>query len=103
MADKLLSDIVSSNTYCWLFYNSLGINFIYQGIDGIGISVIRLLYIRKGTWVKYNFGEFKLLYIVALFNVMFTGVMIYGHSIENISTRSVYNTCMGHNEKFQVC
>ena len=100
--DEHFGDLVSGNTYCWTFYHSLSINFIYQGIDGIGISVIRLLYIKKGTWVKYKFGEFKLLCVIGLLNGFVTILLLYWYSIENISNRSMCNVCMGHSQKFQV-
>ncbi len=100
--DEHFGDLVSGNTYCWTFYHSLSLNFIYQGIDGIGISIIRLLYIKKGTWVKYKFGEFKLLCVIGLLNGFVTMLLLYWYSIENLSNRSIYNVCMGHSQKFQV-
>ena len=75
---------------------------MYQAMDGVGIAVYRYLYIRKGAWVKYTFGETKLLIVVGLYNVFITGLIVFLYSIENISSRSIYNMCMGHSQKFQV-
>ena len=100
MIDLLPFDI--SNTYCWTFYHFLGFSFIYQAIDGIGIAIVRLLYIKNGTWVRYRFGEFKLLFVVGLFIALLTSSMLYVYNIENIRNRSIYNICMGQSEKFQV-
>jgi hypothetical protein len=102
IVDKLLGHFMSGNTYCWTFYHFLSVNLMYQAMDGVGIAVYRYLYIRKGAWVKYTFGEMKLLIVVGLYNVFITGLIVFLYSIENISSRSIYNMCMGHSQKFQV-
>ena len=102
VADQLLGEFVSSNTYCWTFYHSLTLTMTYQGVEGIGMSIFRMLYIKKGTWVKYTFGELKLLLLIGLFNGLITSLLFYCYSIENIASRSMYNICMGHSQEFQV-
>ena len=100
--DQVLGGVVSGNTYCWIFYNSMTLNYFYTGFDGIGTSFFRLLYIKKGTWIKYKFGEFRLLLMVGLLVCLVTGIEIYWFTAENISSRSMYNTCFGHSNHFQV-
>jgi len=102
MMDSLQIDALSSNTYCWTYYHLWCLTFTYQAIDGIGISVIRLLYIKYGTWVRFKFGEFRLFFVVEFIIALLTSVTLFAYSIENISNRSVYNVCMGHSEKYQV-
>jgi hypothetical protein len=102
MVDKLLGDFMSNNTFCWTFYHLMSLSLMYQGMDAIGISVFRFLYIRKGAWVKYTFGEFNLLFLVGIFNVSVTCLIVYLYSIENISSRSIFNMCMGHSQNFEV-
>ena len=101
-ADEFLGGFVSSNTYCWFFYQTLSFNNIYQGIDGIGISVLRYLYIKKGTWVKYKFGEFKMLFIIVWLNSSVALLGLYMYNIEISASRSMYNICMGRTYNFQV-
>ncbi len=102
MADEMLGDFMSSNTFCWGFYHIMSLSLMYQGMDAIGISAFRLLYIKKGAWIKFTFGEFKLLFLVGLFNVSITCFIVYLYSIENISSRSIFNMCMGHSQTFEV-
>ena len=101
-ADETLTGVVSGNTYCWIFYHSLSLNLLYQITDGIGTSIFRLLYIKRGTWVKYKFGECSLLILIIFFNGLVTCLLMYGYSIENIASRSMYNTCMGYTQNYQV-
>ena len=101
-ADEFLGGFVSSNTYCWFFYQTLSFNNIYQGIDGIGISVLRYLYIKKGTWVKYKFGEKRLICLASLINMLVGFALTYMYELENISNRSSFNICKGHSHYFEV-
>lgn len=75
---------------------------VYQGVDGIGMSVLRYLYIKKGTWIKYKFGEIKLLLIIMLLNTFIAALEMYLYNVEISPSRSMYNICMGHSSNFQV-
>ena len=101
-ADEFLGGLVSSNSYCRFFYHMASLNMVYQGLDGIGISVMRYLYIKKGTWIKYTFGEMKLLVIIVLVNILVAFLELYVYNIEITATRSMYNICMGRTYNFQV-
>ena len=61
MIEKYFGNIISGNTYCWFYFYVQCVTVAYRGIDGLGIAIVRLLYIKKGTWVKYKFGEQKLI------------------------------------------
>ncbi len=102
MIDKYFGTIISGNTYCWVYFYTHVLNVTYRGVDGLGIALIRFLYIKKGTWLKYKFGDQRFLFLVAI-NIwavcLFT---VYFFGSENVSNRSIYNTCMGHNEAFEV-
>lgn len=62
----------------------------------------RLLYIKHGTWIRYTFGEFRLLNRLELATFLLSGLVLYLYNLENVSNRSIYNICMGHSETFQV-
>ena len=83
--------LLSGNSYCWIFFYNSTFMVSYSATNGLCIAIVRLLYIKKGSWLRYDFGEMA---ASALLTVM------YGHEIS--SNRSAYNLCMGHSHEFQV-
>jgi hypothetical protein len=88
--------------YCWVYFYIQILNITYRGVDGLGIALIRFLYIKKGNWLKYKFGEQSFLIWVEITIWVVCLIMVYFFGSENISNRTIYNTCMGHNEAFEV-
>jgi hypothetical protein len=102
MVDKYIGNVISGNTYCWIYFYIQILNLAYRGADGLSIAVIRFFYIKKGSWVKYKFGERKLLFLFGIAIWTFSCVMMYLYGSENISNRSLYNMCKGHTQAFEV-
>ncbi len=57
----LFGKLFGKELFCLIFFNAHLLNVSYLAADGLGIAILRLLYIKKGTWIKYTFGEVKLL------------------------------------------
>jgi hypothetical protein len=87
---------------CLVFFNIYLINVSYLTADGLGIALVRLLYIKKGRWLKYTFGEIKLLMLTGLGIALTAITLMSMFSFANKSKRSPYLLCMGHNQNFQV-
>jgi hypothetical protein len=102
MIDRYIGNVISGNTYCWIFFYIQNLNLIYHGADGLAIAVIRFFYIKKGSWLKYKFGERKLLLLFGITIWAFSFVMMYLYGSENISNRSLCNMCKGHTQAFEV-
>ena len=102
MIEKYFGSIISGNMYCWVYFYIQTLNITYRGVDGLGIALIRFLYIKKGNWLKYKFGERRFLLWVEITIWVVCFIMVYYFGSENISNRTIYNTCMGHNEAFEV-
>jgi hypothetical protein len=102
MIEKYFGSIISGNMYCWVYFYIQTLNITYRGVDGLGIALIRFLYIKKGNWLKYKFGEQSFLIWVEITIWVVCLIMVYFFGSENISNRTIYNTCMGHNEAFEV-
>ena len=92
----------NSSSYCW-FFNYVGCFMVlYLNLNGLGIAIVRVVYIKQGSWLKHKFGEKKL---IATVNILVTGTavaMTYLFVVENSAKRSTFNMCMGHTEQFQV-
>ena len=98
----IFGNVIDKESFCLVFFNAHLLNVSYLATDGLGIAIIRLLYIKKGTWIKYSFGEIKLLFLTGL-GIAFTSfALVCMFSLANKSKRSPYLLCMGHNQKFQV-
>ena len=102
MIEKYFGDVISGNTYCWFYFYTQSLSITYRGVNGLGIAVIRFLYIKRGTWVKYNIGEWTLIFWVGIKISSVSCLIIYLYGMENVSNRSLYNTCMGHSQTFEV-
>ena len=102
MIDQYFGNVISGNSFCWIYFYIQNVNIIYRAVDGLGIAVIRFFYIKRGTWVKYKFGEWKLIWLVGIKIWALSCVMIYLYGLENVSNRSIYNICQGHSQPFEV-
>jgi hypothetical protein len=98
----VFGNIISGSNYCWIFYYVQIVNVIYRTVSGLGMALIRVLYIKKGTWVRFKIGEAALLALAGAINVGFSTLLIFLYGVDNISNRSIFNFCMGHTQTFQV-
>ena len=83
------------------FYNSTFM-VSYSATNGLCIAIVRLLYIKKGSWLRYDFGEMRMIRITVVSSMAASALLtiMYGHEIS--SNRSAYNLCMGHSHEYQV-
>jgi hypothetical protein len=100
--EDLFGEILSRENYCWSFFYIHTWSIIYFAADGLGMAVVRLVYIKNGTWLKYRFGEMKLLGIAGTGIVVISILLTSLYGTENTSKHSVYNMCTGQNQEFQV-
>ena len=94
-SSELIEPFFDSHIYCHVLGCIQVFGGIYFAGDGICIAIVRLLYVKRGSWVRYTCGEFCLVNMVAGISILNAALMTYLHSHENISNRSVYNVCMG--------
>ncbi len=100
--ENLFGEFISREKYCWSFFYIHTWSIIYFATDGLGMAVVRLIYIKNGTWLKYTFGEMKLLGIAGFAIVVISIFFTFLYGSENTSKHSVYNMCTGQNQEFQV-
>ena len=89
-------NVCIANSYITYFMVS------YSATNGLCIAIVRLLYIKKGSWLRYDFGEMRMIRITVVSSMAASALLtiMYGHEIS--SNRSAYNLCMGHSHEFQV-
>ena len=102
IVDTLSGSLVNGETFCWVFYYTQALNTVTSTVDGLAIATVRLLYLMKGTWIKYKFGEIKFITLVGVVTVPFISIMTYLFCSENIATRSAFNVCVGRTQTFEV-
>ena len=97
--DKYTGVYVSSNTYCSTYFYLSVLNGAYRVVNGLAMAIVRFLYIKKGNWVRVCPN---LLISAGCLTVITTLLLINLFRLENVSNRSLFNNCMGHNQVFQV-
>jgi hypothetical protein len=102
LVESTLGNIINSKTYCSILGYVQVFGAIFASGDGLGIAIIRALYVKRGTWIKYKYGELRLIRNVAVANVLLAFLMTILYESENISNRSVYNICKGYSQEFEV-
>ena len=90
---------ISSHNYCSLYFYLAVLNGVYRVVNGLAISIVRFLYVKKGGWVN---GHPKMLISAGCLTVIISITMVYISKMENVSNRSLFNNCIGHNQVFQV-
>ena len=98
----VFGNFISGIGYCWIFYYVQILNVTYRIVSGLGMSIVRFLYITKGTWVRFRIGETALLVWAGSMHVGFSALFIFLYGVDNITNRSIFNICMGHTQTFQV-
>ena len=102
IAEFLGGNHINGETFCWVFYYSQVFNGMTANIDGLVIATMRLLYLLKGTWIRFKFGEIKFTLWMGFTTVPFISFVTYLFCSENVALRSAFNVCMGHTQTFEV-
>jgi hypothetical protein len=90
------SSMLGSDDFCW--------PFVYIGIFGIihlisgnfFLAFIRILYMKHETWVKYVFGEMRLMSTFMIVNLAKSAFLTYFYVDGPTSQMTIYNFCIGH-------
>ena len=76
----------------------------YKNISGLGIAVMRLLYMFRGHWMTQEFGTKRMLCFISAASLVSSALMTVGVGIGNgPSSRKElsWNFCIGKSEKFR--
>jgi len=95
-------NIIDGNVYCSVMAYIHVFGAIYAEGNGLSTAIVRFLYMKKGTWLKCKYGEFRLIKRVAVANILIGIFFTVLYELENISNRSVNNICKGHSQGFEV-
>ena len=102
MIDKYLPEFFGGRSYCWVFASLQLLILVYRSVNGFMIALVRTIYIRKGSWVKYRIGEKSFLVLPGLITVFISSILVYLYLLENVSSRSLFNVCNGHTQLLEV-
>ncbi len=102
LAEAVFGEHINGNTYCSILGYVQVYGAIYAEGNGLSTAIVRILYMKKGTWLKCKYGEFRLIKRVAVANILIGIFLTFLYEIENISNRSVNNICKGHSQGFEV-
>ena len=86
---------VMGNHFCQITYIIALYGLVYLIVGSFGISLYRVLYIKREQWVKQVVGEKRLLGIVIAFSLTFSGILVILFNMETIKERAFLNTCFG--------
>ena len=100
---EMVGKYVDGETFCWVFYYTAVFNTVTAFVDGLAVASLRLLYLLKGTWLKYKFGERRFIILLGFISLPYIFSMTYLFCSENIATRSAFNVCVGRTQTFEVC
>ena len=81
--------------FCQITYIIALYGLIYLSVGSFGISLYRVIYIKREHWIKQVIGEKKLLGIILAFSLIFSGIMVGLFNLETIKERAFVNMCFG--------
>ena len=68
---------------------------MYLSVGSFGISLYRMIYIKREHWIKHVIGEKRLLGIILVFSLLFCSMMVCLDNIETHNERVFLNVCYG--------
>ena len=86
---------VMGNHFCQITYIIALFGLVYLIVGSFGISLYRVLYIKREQWIKQVVGEKRLLGIVIAFSLTFSGILVILFNMETNKERAVLNMCFG--------
>ena len=81
--------------FCQITYIIALYGLIYLSVGSFGISLYRVIYIKREHWIKQVIGEKRLLGIILAFSLVFSGIMVGLFNLETIKERAFVNMCFG--------
>ena len=81
--------------FCQITYIIALYGLAYLSVGSFGISLYRVLYMKREQWIKQVVGEKRLLGIVLAFSLTFSGIVVALFNLETIKERAFVNMCFG--------
>ena len=82
-----------SDWFCQLSYIVGLYGLMYLSVGSFGITLYRVIYIKRELWIKHVIGEKRLLGIILTLSVFLCGIMVHLYTLETSKGRVFLNTC----------
>ena len=82
-----------SDWFCQLSYIVGLYGLMYLSVGSFGITLYRVIYIKRELWIKHVIGEKRLLGIIMTLSVFLCGIMVHLYTLETSKGRVFLNTC----------
>ena len=79
--------------FCHISYIVGLYGLMYLSVGSFGITLYRVIYIKREQWIKHVIGEKRLLGIILTLSLFLCGMMVHLYSLETSKTRVFLNTC----------
>ena len=79
--------------FCQITYIFAIYGLAYLTVGSFGISLYRVIYIKREQWIKQVVGEKRLLGIVLAFCLILSGILVGLFTLETIKERTFLNVC----------
>ena len=86
---------VMGNQFCQITYIIALYGLAYLIVGSFGISLYRVIYMKREQWIKKVIGEKRLLGIVLAFCLTISGIWVVLFNLETIKERAFVNMCFG--------
>ena len=86
--------------YCFLFIHLMTFEIVYLVVGSFGLSLFRILYIKKDDWVKYGIGEKNLGRIIFVGGILLSGYFATLQSSDTIYQDIIHQHCSHPGETF---
>ena len=98
--DVCLGDYMG-NVYCYivLFVGVFGTCYLIVG--SMCIAILRVIYIKRGTWILYGGNKKLIAYIIFLGGLLVSITLTILFIIERSSKRVLINSCMGYSTRLR--
>ena len=94
LVDSPLSDLLGSGS-CYIMMSIGVFGLVYLSVGSLGISVYRIMYIKREIFVKNVIGENRLLVIILSTSLLLTGLASELFMAQETAERTGINMCTG--------
>ena len=92
MMDISMADAVSDR-FCQITYIVGLYGLMYLSVGSFGITLYRMMYIKREHWIKNIIGEKRLLGVILTLSLFLCGMMVHLYNFETVNERPFLNTC----------
>ena len=92
MMDISMADAVSDR-FCQITYIVGLYGLMYLSVGSFGITLYRMMYIKREHWIKNVIGEKRLLGVILTLGLFLCGMMVHLYNFETVNERPFLNTC----------